>query len=135
MFSLDSQILILDDMPTIRDLVRKQLRSMGFKNITEAQNGQEGWDLLETAYGAAKPFDLVISDWMMPQLRGIELLQMVREDQRFAKLPFVLLTSEADRDQVTEAVLLGVSQYIVKPFSAKVFEEKLLSAFQKHNKK
>jgi two-component system, chemotaxis family, chemotaxis protein CheY len=77
---------------------------------------------------------LVISDWNMPNMKGIDLLKHVRAQSEWTNLPFVLLTSEAERDQVTEAVLAGASQYIVKPFSAKIFEDKLKTAYQKHNK-
>jgi len=134
MFALDTKILVIDDMPTIRELVRNTLKCMGFKNITEASDGEEGWQVLNQSAASGARFQLVISDWNMPKLTGLDLLKEVRGTDEWKQLPFVLLTSESERDQVTEAVLAGVSQYIVKPFSAKIFEDKLKAAWLKHNK-
>ncbi|HEY8269526.1 MAG TPA: response regulator [Pseudobdellovibrionaceae bacterium] len=134
MFPLDTRILVIDDMASIRDLVKNHLKAMGFKNIQEASDGEEALRLLIQFNTPGNSFQLVISDWNMPHMKGIDLLKHLRAQAEWANLPFVLLTSEAERDQVTEAVLSGASQYIVKPFSAKVFEDKLRTAFQKHNK-
>jgi two-component system chemotaxis response regulator CheY len=134
MFPKDTRILVIDDMPSIRDLVKSQLKSMGFQSIVEAQDGQEGLQVLDKRLMDGEPIQLVISDWNMPKLKGLELLKKVRASAEFKDLPFVLLTSEAEREQVTEAVLSGVSQYIVKPFSAKIFEDKLKTVWDKHKK-
>ncbi len=134
MFPKDTRILVIDDMPSIRDLVKSQLKSMGFQSIVEAQDGQEGLQILDKRLMDGEPIQLVISDWNMPKLKGLELLKKVRASAEFKDLPFVLLTSEAEREQVTEAVLSGVSQYIVKPFSAKIFEDKLKTVWDKHKK-
>lgn len=134
MFPPETRILIIDDMPSIRDLVKAQLKVMGYKTIVEAEDGEQGLDLLQKHLKAGDPFQLVISDWNMPKLKGLELLKKVRASQEFKDLPFVLLTSEAEREQVTEAVLSGVSQYVVKPFSAKIFEDKLKTVWEKHKK-
>lgn len=134
MFPLETRILVIDDMPSIRDLVKNTLRSMGYKNFQEAVDGEEGYKTLEKLHGGDQAIQLVISDWNMPKMKGLELLKQVRATSQFTNLPFVLLTSESERDQVTEAVLAGVSQYIVKPFSAKIFEDKLKAAYAKHNK-
>lgn len=107
---------------------------MGFNNIQIAEDGKEGLKLLTQAELANQPIQLVISDWNMPNMTGLELLKQVRGTVEWKNLPFILLTSEAEREQVTEAVLAGVSQYVVKPFSAKAFGEKLKSAYQKHHK-
>lgn len=134
MFPPDTRILVIDDMPSIRDLVKNTLKGMGFKNIQEAGDGEEGLAMLLKANTSGYPVQLVISDWNMPKMKGLDLLKQLRATTDFANLPFVLLTSESERDQVTEAVLAGVSQYIVKPFSAKIFEDKLKVAYAKHNK-
>ncbi|MFN8847243.1 MAG: response regulator [Bdellovibrionales bacterium] len=134
MFSKDILILVIDDMPSIRDLVKTQLKSMGFTTIMEAQDGEEALSLLIKQHSNGAPVQLVISDWNMPKLKGLELLKKVRASAEFKDLPFVLLTSEAEREQVTEAVLSGVSQYIVKPFSGKIFEDKLKTVWDKHKK-
>jgi two-component system, chemotaxis family, chemotaxis protein CheY len=134
MFPKDTRILIIDDMPSIRDLVKVQLKSMGYSTLLEAQDGEEGLTVLNKQLSGGEPVQLVISDWNMPKLKGLELLKKVRASSEFKDLPFVLLTSEAEREQVTEAVLSGVSQYIVKPFSGKVFEDKLKTVWDKHKK-
>lgn len=108
---------------------------MSYTEIIEAEDGMQAWTIIENQYAQANPIELVICDWNMPKMKGLELLKKVRSNQQFLQLPFVLLTSEAEREQVTEAVMAGVSQYIVKPFSGKVFEEKIRTAYQKHFKK
>ena len=135
MFPLETRILVIDDMPSIRELVKNTLKAMGYKNLQEAADGEEGLKALMTANASPNTaVQLVISDWNMPKMKGLDLLKHVRATVEWANLPFVLLTSESERDQVTEAVLAGVSQYIVKPFSAKIFEDKLKAAYLKHNK-
>ena len=135
MFPPETRILIADDMPSIRDLVKTQVRAMGYKSILEASDGDQALQLLLSNYAAGTPIQLVISDWNMPKMTGLELLKQVRASSDWPNLPFVLLTSEAERDQVTEAILAGVSQYVVKPFAGKVFEEKLKSVWAKHHVK
>lgn len=134
MFPSETRILVIDDMPSIRDLVKNHLKAMGFKSIQEASDGEEALRMLIQNNTPSSSIQLVISDWNMPNMKGIDLLKHVRATAEWANLPFVLLTSEAERDQVTEAVLAGASQYIVKPFSAKIFEDKLKTAYQKHYK-
>ncbi|MGZ5278891.1 MAG: response regulator [Pseudobdellovibrionaceae bacterium] len=135
MFSPDTRILVADDMPTIRDLVKGQLKNMGFKTILEAADGEQAMQVLINNTQAGTPIQLVISDWNMPKMTGLEFLKQVRASSEWANLPFVLLTSESERDEVTEAILAGVSQYVVKPFAAKIFEEKLKGVWAKHNPK
>lgn len=135
MFPPETRILVIDDMPSIRDLVKNHLKAMGFKIILEAADGEEGLKILIHQNSSGQPIQLVISDWNMPKMKGLELLKQVRATSEWQSLPFVLLTSEAEREQVTEAVLAGASQYIVKPFAAKVFEEKLKTVWTKHNPK
>ena len=135
MFPPTTKILIADDMPTIRDLVKNQLKALGYKTILEAADGEQALQLLITNNVPGSQIELVISDWNMPKMTGLDFLKQVRASQEWVNLPFVLLTSESERDQVTEAILAGVSQYIVKPFAAKSFEEKLRSVWQKHAKK
>lgn len=121
-------------MPTIRDLVKSQLRALGLKNVVESSDGQAAMALIENAAAVGHPIELVISDWNMPKMTGLELLKQVRASEEFANLPFILLTSESERDQVTEAILAGVSQYIVKPFAAKSFEDKVKAVWTKLQK-
>lgn len=134
MFPKETRILVVDDMASIRDLVRTQLKVMGYNDIVECANGADALSLLVNSSENGRPIGLVVSDWNMPVMTGLEFLKQVRAKPQYASLPIVLLTSESEREQVTEAVLSGVSQYVVKPFSAKVFEEKIKGAWQKHNK-
>jgi two-component system chemotaxis response regulator CheY len=132
MIPRDIKVLIVDDMPTIRDLVKSQLKSLGFKTILEAADGEAALNLLIQHDLSGERVRLIISDWNMPKMSGLDFLKKVRSAEQWSNLPFVLLTSETERDQVTEAILSGVSQYVVKPFTPKAFEEKITSAWQKH---
>ena len=134
MFPPTTKILVVDDMLTIRDLVKGQLRAMGFKNVIEASDGEAALGIVINHASAGSPVELVICDWNMPKMTGLEFLKQIRASEQFAKLPFVLLTSESERDQVTEAIMAGVSQYIVKPFAAKGFEDKLRGVWAKVSK-
>lgn len=107
---------------------------MGYKNILEAPDGDQALKLMIQHNTSGTPIQLVISDWNMPLMSGLELLKQVRATPEWVNLPFLLLTSESERDEVTEAILAGVSQYVVKPFAGKIFEDKLRAAWQKHNK-
>lgn len=132
MFPLETRILVVDDMPSIRELVKNHLKTIGYKDLHEAENGEEALQKLFSLDAAGTAVQLVICDWNMPKMTGLEFLKQLRGNHAYQKLPFVLLTSEAERDQVTEAILAGVSQYVVKPFSGKVFEDKLKQVWIKH---
>lgn len=131
MFPPNTRILVVDDMPAIRDLVKSQLRVLGYRNIVEASDGEGALEVTLKAHYNGAPVELIISDWNMPKMTGLEFLKQVRASDVISKTPFVLLTSESERDQVTEAILAGVSQYIVKPFAAKNFEDKLKMVWAK----
>ena len=134
MFPPDTLTLVVDDMPTIRDMVRQNLKQLGIANILEAEDGEQAMTMIERNRTDGTDIGLVICDWNMPNMKGIELLKLCRSKDEYKELPFVLLTSESDREQVTEAVFAGVSQYIVKPFSLNTLTEKLKAAWTKHNK-
>lgn len=135
MLNPESKILVADDMPTIRDLVKNQLKAMGYKNVIEAADGEQALNLLIQSEATTDKVKMVISDWNMPKMTGLEFLKQVRASDQWANMPFILLTSESERDQVTEAILAGVSQYVIKPFAGKAFEDKFKAAWLKHNKK
>lgn len=131
MFPSQTRILICDDMPAIRDMVSRELRRLGYQDQVIAADGEEAWGIFEKASYTSDPFGLIISDWNMPQLTGLQFLKKVRSSPKGAKTPFVLLTAEGQKEQVLEAISCGVTQYILKPFSSKNFEDKLLSAWTK----
>jgi two-component system chemotaxis response regulator CheY len=122
MFDLNTRVLIIDDMTTMRKIVSKACKDIGFTDIVEAVDGVKGWEALSSS---TPPVGLIISDWNMPNCTGIDLLRRVRADSRFAKLPFILLTAESEGHQVAEAVKAGVDNYIVKPFTPDLLQKKL----------
>ena len=120
----DMQILVVDDFSTMRRIIKGLLQDLGYANITEADDGQTALPLLKE--GA---FDLLITDWNMPGMHGVELLRQVRADQRLATLPVLMLTAEAKREQIVEAAQAGVNGYVIKPFTAAVLKEKIEKIF------
>lgn len=128
MFDLKTKVLVVDDMLTMRKIVSKVLKEIGFSDITEACDGK---DALEKAKSAEPPFGLIISDWNMPNMTGLEFLKQIRADQKLGKTPFLLVTAEAEMHQVAEAVKSGVDQYVVKPFSQDNLKSKLEMAYKK----
>jgi len=123
---LDKQmpILIVDDFATMRKIVKTGLRQLGFENVTEAEDGKIAWDKMQ-----ALEFALVISDWNMPNMMGIDLLRAVRGSDKTKKVPFLMITAEAQKENVLEAAKAGVSNYIVKPFTADQLQAKLEAIF------
>lgn len=130
MFDPKTRVLVVDDMSTMRKIVAKILKELGFTDISEAADGAQAW---EAIHSASSPFGLVVSDWNMPNTTGLDLLKRVRADQRFKKTPFVLVTAEAEQHQVAEAIKSGVDQYVVKPFSKEQLQAKLESVHKKYS--
>lgn len=129
MFDPKIKILVVDDMMTMRKIVTKALKEMGFSDFIEAGDGAKAWEALNQS---ATAVSLVISDWNMPNSTGLDLLKRVRGDGRFKKLPFILLTAEAEATQVSEAIQVGVSGYMVKPFTLELLKEKLEAVHKRH---
>ncbi len=134
MFPKNTNILIVDDMKTLRMVMKKALVGMGFENITEADDGDNAWSAIEAAIPAQKQFQLIISDWTMARVSGLDLLKKVRAHQVMAKVPFLMVTAEADAAQVKEAITAGVSGYVTKPFTADLIKEKIENVWSKLNK-
>ena len=131
MFPHPIRILIVDDMGSLRDLLKAYLRRLGYRNISEAVDGRDAYQAMLASKASGSPFELVISDWNMPNLNGLELLRLVRAVPEWKALPFILLTTESEKDKVMEAVQNQVSNYMVKPIEEKVLEEKLMRTWQK----
>ena len=121
-------ILVVDDFSTMRRIVKTCLRQIGFENVSEAEDGAVA---LQKLKNAGTPFSLVISDWNMPNMMGIDLLKAVRGDDSLKTIPFVMVTAEAQQENVIEAARAGVSNYIVKPFTADALQSKLEAVFAK----
>ncbi len=123
-YDTEMKVLVVDDFATMRRIVKNILTQLGFKNIVEADDGATAVDLLKN-----EKVDLIISDWNMPKMTGLELLKHVRADAGMADVPFVMVTAEAQQDNIILAVKAKVSQYIVKPFTAETLGEKLEKVF------
>ena len=118
-------ILVVDDFSTMRRIIKNLLHDLGYASVAEADDGNTALPLLKSGN-----FDFLITDWNMPGMGGLELLKLVRADSRLAKLPVLLLTAEAKREQIVEAVQAGVSGYVVKPFTAEILKQKLEKILQ-----
>ncbi len=114
------KVLIVDDFATMRRILKNILKQLGFKNLVEADDGTSAWEILES-----QRVDLIISDWNMPKMTGLELLKKVRASEKYKQAPFLMVTAEAQKQNVIEAVQAGVSNYVVKPFTAEAISEKL----------
>jgi two-component system, chemotaxis family, chemotaxis protein CheY len=118
--STNLKFLVVDDFSTMRRIVKNLLQELGYNDITEADDGNTAWPLLK-----AGSFDILITDWNMPGMPGLDLLKAVRADEKLAKMPVLMLTAEAKREQIIEAAQAGVSGYVIKPFTAITLKEKL----------
>jgi two-component system chemotaxis response regulator CheY len=131
MFPADTRVLVVDDMKVMRTLVKGQLRNLQLMNIVEAENGDEAYKTLLSQSEANTPVGLILSDWNMPVQTGIDFLKKVRSDPKFKALPFILITAEGEVEQVKQALDLGVSSFIRKPFAPATFQEKLEQVWKK----
>lgn len=122
----EMRILVVDDFSTMRRIIKNILRQLGFNNIIEADDGSTAWETLNK-----DKIDFIISDWNMPKMPGIELLRKVRASEEFAALPFLMVTAEAQQENIIEAVQAKVSNYIVKPFTAETLGQKIEKIFDK----
>jgi len=122
----DMRVLVVDDFSTMRRIIKNILRQLGFTNIIEADDGTTAWETLNK-----EKIDFVISDWNMPKMPGIELLRKVRGSEEFAAMPFLMVTAEAQQENIIEAVQAKVSNYIVKPFTAETLGQKIDKIFEK----
>ncbi|HLU79974.1 MAG TPA: chemotaxis response regulator CheY [Burkholderiaceae bacterium] len=120
------KILIVDDFPTMRRIIKNLLKDLGFENVDEAEDGAMGLEKLRNGN-----FDFVVSDWNMPNLDGLEMLKAIRADPNLSKLPVLMVTAEAKKENIIAAAQAGANGYVVKPFTAATLEEKLNKIFEK----
>jgi two-component system chemotaxis response regulator CheY len=123
---LNMEILIVDDFSTMRKIVKNTLKQIGFTNILEADDGTTALEALKE-----KKVDLIISDWNMPKMTGLDLLKTIRGEESTKDIPFVMVTAEAQKQNVIKAVQAGASDYVVKPFTANTVKEKLAKVLDK----
>lgn len=119
------RFLVVDDFATMRRIVRNLLKELGFANVDEAEDGAIALHKLR-----AGGFDFVISDWNMPNMDGLTLLQSIRSDENLKKLPVLMVTAEAKKENIVAAAQAGANGYVVKPFTAATLDEKLAKIFQ-----
>jgi two-component system chemotaxis response regulator CheY len=124
MYNPGIEVLVVDDAATMRRILKGLLRELGIRNMREAENGSLALDELRK-----KKADLVVSDWNMPVMNGLDLLRAIRQDNDLKATPVLMVTAEAKKENIVEALQAGVSNYIVKPFNAKTLEEKLNKIF------
>jgi two-component system chemotaxis response regulator CheY len=123
------KILVVDDFPTMRRIVRNLLKELEFVNVDEAEDGAVGLEKVRNGnYG------FVVSDWNMPNMDGLAMLQAIRADPSFAKLPVLMVTAEAKKENIIAAAKAGANGYVVKPFTAITLEEKITKIFEKIEK-
>lgn len=121
---LNMKVLVVDDFATMRRILKNILKQIGFTNISEADDGKIALTELKK-----EKFDLILCDWNMPQMSGLELLTALKSDNGLKDIPFVMVTAEAQKDNILEAVKAGVNSYVVKPFTAETIGEKLKKVF------
>ena len=124
MADLNMKILIVDDFSTMRRIVRNLLKQLSFNNVDEAEDGDVALEKLKSG-----SYDFVITDWNMPNMTGLELLKAIRSDDALKDLPVLLITAEAEKENVVLAAQAGVNDYIVKPFTGDVLQQKINRIF------
>jgi len=123
---LSLKVLVVDDMSTMRRIVKNVLKQIGYTDLHEAEDGEKGLKKLKEG-----GFGLVVSDWNMPVMMGIDMLRAIRADPDLKHIPVLMVTAEAQKENIIEAVQAGVSNYVVKPFTADALLEKLQKIFAK----
>jgi two-component system, chemotaxis family, chemotaxis protein CheY len=125
----NTKFLVVDDFSTMRRIVRNLLKELGYNNVEEAEDGAVGLSMLKGG-----GFDFVVSDWNMPNMDGLTMLQNIRADPAIASLPVLMVTAEAKKENIIAAAGAGANGYVVKPFTAATLDEKLTKIFEKLEK-
>jgi two-component system chemotaxis response regulator CheY len=132
MFPPETRFIVVDDFATMRKIIKKVLLQLGYKDIEEADDGKTALPKIQEAQAAGRPFNMIISDWNMPGMQGIDLLKNCKADPNLKATPFMLVTAESEQKNILEAAQAGVSDYIIKPFNAVTLQEKLEKVYRKH---
>ena len=115
------KIMVVDDSSTMRRIIKNTLVKIGHKDILEAEDGAKAWELMQKT----EDIDVLITDWNMPEMNGLELVQHVRAEDKYEDMPIIMVTTEGGKTEVITALKAGVNNYIVKPFTPQVLQEKL----------
>ncbi|MBF0362113.1 MAG: response regulator [Oligoflexia bacterium] len=130
-FKPNMKLLVVDDMSTMRKIIKNMLSQLGFKNIIEADDGRKALEIIDSAHKIGDPIEFILSDWNMPDLNGLDFLKILKQSEAHKNIPFLMITAEAEQGNVMIAVKSGVDNFIVKPFSAQVLKEKIEKIFAK----
>jgi two-component system chemotaxis response regulator CheY len=122
----NTRFLVVDDFSTMRRIVRNLLKELGYTNVDEAEDGAMALNKLRS-----EAYDFVVSDWNMPVMDGLTMLQEIRKDPALSKLPVLMVTAEAKKENIVAAAQAGANGYVVKPFTAATLDEKLAKIFEK----
>ncbi|OQW53685.1 MAG: hypothetical protein A4S09_07210 [Proteobacteria bacterium SG_bin7] len=125
------KFLVVDDLQSMRWIIIKRLKEVGFTRFEEANDGDVALQKLKKAVEDKNSFEFVISDWNMPNMKGIELLKEIRSDKALKELPFMMVTAEAEQAQMNEAMEAGADAYAFKPFTPEELKEKLIAVLEK----
>ncbi len=131
MFPLNSRFLLVDDSSSMRKMIKKMLMEIGYTEFVEADNGRLAMIALRVSHSEQKPIDVIISDWNMPTMTGLDFLKYVRSEEKIKHTPFLLVTAEADQSSMDTAKEHNVSSYLTKPFKKENLEEHLKLVFDK----
>ncbi len=126
---LNTKFLVVDDFSTMRRIIRNLLKELGYSNVDEAEDGLIALNKLKQL-----PYDFVVCDWNMPNMDGLTLLQSIRADPHLSHLPVLMVTAEAQKENIIAAAQAGANGYVVKPFTGITLEEKLAKIFEKLNR-
>lgn len=132
MFPNTTKFLVVDDFATMRKIIKKVLTELGYTNIEEADDGANALPMIQNAASNGAPYGVIISDWNMPKMQGIDLLKNCKGDPKVKDTPFILVTAESEQKHILEAAKAGVSDYVVKPFNAAILKQKLERVYSKH---
>ena len=116
------KLLVVDDSSTMRRIIKNTLSRLGYNDILEAENGALAWEIMSVPDSGIK---ILITDWNMPEMNGLELVKKVRAEEKYKDVPIIMVTTEGGKAEVITALRAGVNNYIVKPFTPQVLKEKL----------
>ncbi len=122
--------IVIDDMMTMRKIIIRMLKTMGFTNIQEADDGATAWPMIEEAAASGEPFEFIVSDWNMPKMSGLDLLIKIRATENLKSTPFMMVTAESEQSNVVKVVQAGVSNFVVKPFNHDTLKMKIAKIFK-----
>jgi two-component system, chemotaxis family, chemotaxis protein CheY len=133
-FPYETKILLAEDTKITRDIVHRMLYKLGYSTVVEVRDGEGAWYELEKTFKTGRPYGLILADWKMPRLSGLELLRRVRSHPVLKETPFIMLTTNIRQEHVLQAAEAGVDNYLAKPFVIDILERKMTETWRKVHK-